>query len=532
MPPPPPRTALVVPAAVVGGVLALVSFPGSSLWFTAPLAIALLAAGVRGARAGGAFGLGLAYGLAFLLPLLRWTGLQVGALPWIALSVTESLFLGLLGTALRLTSALPHAAARVAAGAGTLVAVEALQGRVPFGGFGWSRLVFSQADAPTLGLAAVGGAPLVSFAVAVVGLLLVEVVTALLRRRVVGAVAAGAAAVAALLVGLVVPVPTAAEDGELAVAGVQGNVPQLGMEFNAERRAVLDNHAAGTRSLADAVRAGTSEPPDLVVWPENASDIDPFTNPDATRVIAGAVDDVDAPTLVGTLVRGQDERIRNTTLLWLPGQGPVARYEKRQPVPFAEYVPYRDFFRRITPLIDQAGNMAPGTRPGLLDVEVEGRQDPVRVGDLICFEVVDDDLVGDVAGADLLVVQTNNATFDLSDESVQQLAMSRVRAVQTGRAVVHVSTVGVSAMIAPDGTLVEESSLFSAAVLEARLPLRTTPTLATRLGTAPELVLAAGGILGALVGARARSRARRRDAAAGAPAAAAGPDRAGSEETP
>jgi apolipoprotein N-acyltransferase len=514
----PPRSALVVPAAVVGGVLAYSAFPSLSWWWAAPVAVALLQAAVRDARPRAALGLGLLFGLAFLLPLLRWTSLQVGPLPWLALVVAESLFLALLGLLLSWTGRLPRPALRVLAGAGALVATEALQARLPFGGFGWSRLAFTQTEAPTLGLAAVGGAPLVSFAVAVAGLALVELVLATVRRRAVPAVLAGAAAAAALVVGTVVPTPTAAEAGELAVAGVQGDVPQLGMEFNAERRAVLDNHARGTRSLAEAVEDGSAEQPDLVVWPENASDIDPFRNDDARQVIDGAVEAVDAPTLVGTLVRGEDGRTRNTSLLWLPGEGPVAEYVKRQPVPFAEYVPYRDFFRRITPLVDQAGNFAPGDEVGLLDVEVDGRDEPVRVGDLICFEVVDDDLVREVldGGAQLLVVQTNNATFGLSDESVQQLAMTRLRAVETGRAVVHVSTVGVSAMVAPDGTLLERSTLSSAAVLHARLPLRTTPTLADRLGAGPETVLAVGGILGALVGAR----GRRRDGGA-APAARA-----------
>lgn len=503
--------ALSVPLAAAAGVLALTAFPGRSWWWAASLSVALLAAAVRGRRGRAGYAHGLVHAAAFLAPLLHWTSLQVGALPWLALVTAESLLLGLLGLLLALTSRLRRTGWRVLAGAGALVAVEALQARVPFGGFGWSRLAFSQSTAPTLDLAAVGGAPLVSAAVAAVGLLLLEVVLALLgRRRPLAAAACAVAAAAVLLAGLAVPTPVAAEAGTLRAAGVQGNVPRLGMEFNAERRAVLDNHARGTRDLAERVASGESEQPDLVVWPENASDIDPFRNVDASRVIDEAVDEVGAPTLVGTLVRGEDGRTRNTTLVWQPDEGPVDDYVKRAPVPFAEYVPYRDFFRRITPLVDQAGDFAAGDEPGVLDVALEdGRT--VRLGDLICFEVVDDDLVADVVdgGAQLLVVQTNNATFGLSDESVQQLAMSRLRAVESGRAVLHVSTVGVSAVVAPDGTLLERSALFEAAVLEADVPLRTSTTVASRLGTWPEAALAAAGILGALLGVR----RRRRDAA-------------------
>ncbi len=311
------------------------------------------------------------------------------------------------------------------------------------------------------------------------------------------------AAGAVLLAGLAVPTPTDAQQGSLTVAAVQGNVPRPGLEFNAERRAVLDNHATATRDLAAAVDRGETRRPDLVVWPENASDIDPFRNPDAEQVISGAVDAVDAPTLLGTLVRGADGRTRNTSLLWMPGQGPVDEYVKRAPVPFAEYVPYREVFRAITPLIDQAGDMVGGDQVGLVDVPLQSG-DVVPVGDLICFEVLVDHLVADTvdAGAQVLVVQTNNATFGFSDESVQQLAMSRVRAVETGRTVVHASTVGVSAVVLPDGTEVERSSLFTQEVLTATVPLRDTLTTASRLGEWPEWLLVGGGILGVLAGAR------------------------------
>ncbi len=511
---PPVPLVLSVPLAVVAGLLAFAAFPGWSWWWGAPLSLTLLAAAVAGRRGRAGYGHGLLHAAAFLAPLLHWTSLQVGSLPWLALVTAESLLLGLLGLLLALVSRLPRAGWRVLAGAGALVAVEALQARVPFGGFGWSRLAFSQSQAPTLDLAALGGAPLVSAAVAACGLLLLEAGTAVLRpregsRRPAAALACAVAAAAVACAGLVVPTPTDAEAGTLRAAGVQGNVPRLGLDFNAERRAVLDNHARGTRELAERVAAGETAQPDLVVWPENASDIDPFRNVDAARVIDEAVDEVGAPTLVGTLVRGADGRTRNTTLLWLPEEGPVDDYVKRQPVPFAEYVPYRDLFRRITPLIDQAGDFAAGDEPGVLDVDLDdGRT--VRLGDLICFEVVDDDLVADVVdgGAHLLVVQTNNATFGLSDESVQQLAMSRLRAVETGRAVLHVSTVGVSAVVAPDGTLLERSSLFEAAVLEAQVPLRTSTTVASRLGTGPEAALAATGILGAFLGTWRRRRER------------------------
>ena len=129
-------------------------------------------------------------------------------------------------------------------------------------------------------------------------------------------------------------------------------------------------------------------------------------------------------------------------------------------------------------------------------------------GPSICFEVAYDDLVraNVELGANLLLVQTNNATFGLSHESEQQLAISRLRAIEHGRSVIHISTVGVSGLITPDGTLARRSALFTAAGLDADLPVRSEQTLATRLGPWPEY-LACAALLGAvIVGQGARRR--------------------------
>jgi len=91
-------------------------------------------------------------------------------------------------------------------------------------------------------------------------------------------------------------------------------------------------------------------------------------------------------------------------------------------------------------------------------------------------------------------VQTNNATFGYTDESEQQLAISRVRAVEHGRSIVHVSTVGVSALITPDGTAHQRTALFTSALLAGDLPLRTAATVADRVGGWPEY-LACGAVL-------------------------------------
>jgi apolipoprotein N-acyltransferase len=292
------------------------------------------------------------------------------------------------------------------------------------------------------------------------------------------------------------------------VAVVQGNVPRAGLDFNAQRRAVLDNHATETQKLAAAVARGDDAQPDLVIWPENSSDIDPYSNPDAARVISQAAQSIGAPILVGAVVDGPGRFISNTGIVWDPVTGPGNTYVKRHPVPLAEYVPARSFFRFFSSDIDRVHDFAKGAEVG--NLEIGGAQ----VGDVICFEVVYDGLVSDVVdgGAGMIVVQTNNATFGFTDESEQQLAMSRLRAVEFGRTVVVAATSGISAIVAPDGSLVRRSQLFTPDTLVEEIAQRNSRTVAERLDAGPEWVLTAlglGAVLTVAVPAVARRRTRR-----------------------
>jgi apolipoprotein N-acyltransferase len=207
---------------------------------------------------------------------------------------------------------------------------------------------------------------------------------------------------------------------------------------------------------------------------------------------------VGAPILVGAIVEGPGEHIRNTGIVWDPVTGPGQTYVKRHPVPLAEYVPARSFFRFFSTQVDLVRHdQVAGDRVGTLDLG------GARVGDVICFEVVYDSLVQDVvdAGAGMIVVQTNNATFGFTDESAQQLAMSRLRAVEFGRTVVIAATSGISAIVAPDGSVVRSSSLFTPATFVEDIAQRHSTTLAQRLGAGPEWVLTAIGVAALLAGA-------------------------------
>jgi apolipoprotein N-acyltransferase len=484
----PYRLRLAVAAALAAGAALLFAFPPYGLWWLAPVGVALLAVAVHGRRLRAGAGLGLLTGLVFFLPLLAWTNLHTGYVPWLLLSVAEAGFVALLGLAAAWAGPLVrrHGWSWPLVTGLLWVAVEAARDRAPFGGFPWGRLAFSQGDSPLLRLAAAGGAPLVTFAVGLVGGLLAAAVWAWRSRP--AALGLAAAAVAVTAAALAVPLRQPAGT-PVTVAVVQGNVPRLGLDFADQRRAVLDNHVSATVDLAAEVAAGRRPKPDLVVWPENASDIDPTRNPDAAAAIDRAATAVDAPILVGTLLLGPgDDERRNVGLVWQPGAStPQQRfYVKRHPVPFAEYIPLRDIVRKVSKQVDLVQrDMVAGTQPGVLPVG------PATVGDVICFEVAYDGLVRDTVtgGAQLIAVQTNNATFD-NAEATQQLAMVRLRAVEHGRVALMASTVGVSAFVEADGTVHDETEFNTRAVLVRQLRLGDGRTLATRLGWWPEVGLA------------------------------------------
>jgi apolipoprotein N-acyltransferase len=254
-----------------------------------------------------------------------------------------------------------------------------------------------------------------------------------------------------------------------------------------------------------------------VVWPENSTDLDPFTVPDVADQIRRAVAAIGVPVLVGAVLDGPGpDHVTNAGLVWTPAGPTDQRYVKRHLVPFGEYVPFRGLLTKLVGRLrnDIPRDFAPGHHEtGAL--EIAG----IRIADAICFEVGDDALVRDGVehGGRLLVVQTNNATYGRSAESAQQLAIVRVRAVEHGRAAVMASTSGVSALVRPDGTVVSRTGIFTQDELIAALPLRSARTLADRVRWWPELLLcvlalgaaAPGTITGVLARVEA-GRARRR----------------------
>ena len=490
-------------ALIAGGAALYVASPPRELWWLAPVSIALLAWTVRDRSARAGFGYGFLFGVAYLLPLLGWLydflGPEFGVWPWLGLVVLESLFFGLGGAGMARVSRLPGAAVWMAV---VFMAAEALRSRVPYGGFPWGRIAFTQVDGPFLPLATYGGAVLVGFAVVLTGCAL-AVMASRVRRRSRRWVRPALVAALPVVAGMALTptVDSGPESGVVTVAVVQGNALDIGVRLREDRTSLRANHLAAADRLVADVHAGRMPVPDLVILPESVTRFDPSRRgPDLDRIAT----ELGVPVLVGGIAAGTDGRDSNSIVLWDPVRGPTSEYAKQRLVPFGEFVPLRGLASAVTPFADDpASDLVPGDRTGVFDTG------PVRVGLAICYEIAYDFVLAEAtrAGAQLLVVPTNNAWFGRTEMTYQQLAMARLRAVEHGRAVVVAATSGVSAIVRPDGTVVRDTGQFTADTLVEQVPLRSETTFATKLGGVPEWVLV--GLAVVAVAAAVTAQARR-----------------------
>jgi apolipoprotein N-acyltransferase len=495
--------------AIVAGLALCMSFPPFGWWYLAIAAFGMLAWLLtrESTTLAGGFGYGFLFGLAFYLPLLPWIGGFVGAVPWFCLCVLEALFPALFGlgaVAVRRLSGWPFWFAALWA------AQEWLKSTVPFGGFPWGVVGFSQTDGPLLAIAQLGGAPLLSFAAVLIGFSLAAITFEVVKwwqhndesqKSAPPAVVLPGVCISAVLLTTALAWPHvrqsglgAGDDPSITVAAVQGNVPRLGLEFNAQRRAVLDNHVRETAQLSDDVRAGRAPQPMVVIWPENSSDIDPLANPDARDEISIAAADIKAPILVGGVVAApgysaDNPVATNSVIVWNPATGPGDRHDKKIVQPFGEYLPWRGFFRHLSSYADRAGYFVPGSGSGVVNAA------GVPIGVMTCWEVIFDRAARESVqnGAQLLTVPSNNATFNEA-MSEQQLAFGRLRAVEHDRYVVVAGTTGISAIISPDGRELAHTAFFEPAYLDMQVRLKTQLTLATRWGPEVQGVLVALGV--------------------------------------
>jgi apolipoprotein N-acyltransferase len=512
----PLRGRWALPVSLVGGLLLAAAFPPYGVWPLAFVSPALLVVALSGRSLRGAFTIGLVFGLAFFFPLVAWV-INLAWFAWVALAIASALIFAVFAIAQRLLLNLRRWPPAVA---GWWVAAEAFRDRWPWGGFPWGRLAMSQAGVPTQGWAAIAGPPALTFVVALIGATLGWLLLTALaggrgaparRRLLMPALALVGSAALALLPAALTLDPVSASAKTAVVAAIQGNVPRarsLAAELENVELEITSNHVAATDKLAAKVAAGQAAQPDLVIWPENSTDIDPTLYPPVYDEIASAAAAIGRPILVGAVLQNPQ---RNAGVLWLPNKGPTTIYAKRRLVPFGEYVPFRSLISKITSLTQlQPTDFVPGHQTVVFNVG------QIKLGDIICYEVGFDDLVRSevAAGANLLSMQSNDATFEregpTTAESGQQLAMARIRAVEFDRTVVVASTTGYSAIVAPGGQIVSRSAMWTQAELEARVPLLTYTTLAERLGAWPEWAIVAATALALCLAIGQSTAARRR----------------------
>lgn len=494
-----------VPVAATGGLLNALAFPGLGWWplilVGTPLLLAsFVAAPWRTSIAAAAVGAGVFWGVHTF-----WLTVYLGAAPWLGLAGLQTVFTAIasvvIGVVWRAAEAiLQRTMIRLVVipvlAAGLWVGRELISGMWPYGGFSWGKLSYSQSESPLGELTAWVGVAGLSFLLVAVSAHAVQLIRD--RRRVATPLLILPIAVAAGLVA-VPPFPVDVS-GTMKIGAVQGNSESGLLAENRPGR-ILEDHVAASEPLL-------GEDLDLLVWPENAADLDPLRDTSAARTLDELSRQVDAPMLLGTVTVDRD-RMFNSTLLWEPGSGATAQYDKKHLVPFAEYLPDRDFWFPLAPdlfsLIPR--DFSIGTRPNVIEVN------EVLAGVAICFDIVDDALIRDMVagGAQIILAPTNNADFGRTDQSAQQLAIARLRAIEAGRSVVNISTVATSAMITPDGTTLDQLQPFTSGAMVNEVPLSSSVTPAIAFGLPLAWSLAGTSVAGAAVVVLLAQRNRRRD---------------------
>jgi len=437
-------------AALLAGLLLSLAFEPVAVVWVAPLSVAALVLVLRGVRARRGLLLGLVFGAAFYLTHIWWMR-AVALAAWLGLSALETAFYGLFGAVAAVL--LRHRWWPLWVPAAWVV-IEVWRSYWPFSGMPWGRLAFSTVDSPWAQPLPYVGMVGVSALLAATGTLLAWLALAVRAadlRAARGPVAGLAAVAACVGLSVVAPYDPGEAEREVTVAAVQGDVPGPGNDVLFDFRQVTANHVDATVALGEQVAAGEVEQPAFVVWPENSTAVDPFADTETRTGIQRAAEAVGAPVLVGGLVDDGEDYVLNQGVVWDPATGPGDRYTKWHPVPYGEYIPFRQYADFTF------GELARIRR----DMRAGTRTEPLRVGgvqvaDAICFDVAyDDGLRAQVrSGAQMLAVQTSNATFIFTDQVEQQFAITRLRALEHGKWLVVASTNGLSGILDPRGEVV------------------------------------------------------------------------------
>jgi apolipoprotein N-acyltransferase len=440
---------------------------------------------------------GLAFGLGCYGVVLEWVR-YFGAVAIVPFVLAMALTVALVGAVVAFFAGRGIASPFVAAAAWTVM--EAVRGRVPLGGFAWADVGVALHDlAPARALASFGGVPLVSFGAVLLAAFVLDLVVAW-RAHARRALVLASGGVAGVLVVTAVAQVTryeARETGRFRVAMLQGDDEELTLAQQ-NKQLLTDDHLA----LAAKLRGRY----DLIVFPEGALDTDPQLDPDLRRELTAIAREHDSSLLVNARTPAGNGNNFNSNLMYDADGRYQGRYSKQHLVPFGEYVPWRDELSFIGELRQIPYDFEAG------DETVIFRAGGHPIGSVICFESAFGPLVRDSVrkGAQLVVVSTNNRSYRRSGNSEQHLANSQMRAAETARPVLQASVSGISAVIDPDGTVHDTTSLFEKAIVSTRVATTTGETLFVRFGdwiVWLSLLGLAGATVAALLGVRSRRSA-------------------------
>ena len=415
--------------AGLAGVIASTAFAPFSLWPSAFIGLTVWYFLLIRMRLRSRVYVSYIFGLGVLLPVQLWTGIYVGNLPWLLLSFTQALIFTL--PALFVGKKIKYNQITFAC---SFVCVELLLRTVPFTGFGWSRLSFTQVDGPLQFLYPSGGVVLVAFLIALISS----------ARSVFNL-----ALICLVIAGLSFLPRIEATDKKSSIALVQGGVVKLGLEFNSKPKEVFLRH------LQQTSKSVTFNQVDLIIWPENAVDIDINTNNEVKKLINDKSAFLDTPLLVGGVTKSGDNLL-NQSFLFDPQI--KQSYSKRYLTPFGEYLPLRGIATKVSRYADQITDFKAGQEDTKFLIKNATFQS------LICYELLDDSF-RDQIDTNFLVVQTNNATFGDTAQLDQQLNIARVRAIETGRYIAYVSTTGTTSFIDNRGKIIEKLPKFESSTL-------------------------------------------------------------------
>lgn len=514
--------------AAVAGLALYASFPPLGWWWLSVPALALYMSRIDEARAPRALTVTFVFGMSFWIPLIDWIPLAVGTRPpWFVLAFVQTLFLMAWALFARWTQLWAWARGPIMQAlfyALTWAGVDAARSRWPWSGFPWGSVALPQVDSSLGRLAPYGGTTLITAVVVFLAVLVRRACAArdasVVREHWFSRPALALIVAGAFITPLAVTLPNQAENGMLRIGVVQGDIALPGAQAYSREGEVTDNNVRASLELASSPELA-HDPIDLAIWGEGSVDRDPLAFPAIGQAVDRAATALDAPILIGYTNLNERDRVKNWLAVWEPGTGmdESARYSKHVPVPFGEFIPFRDFIASFATEVAQSSrDMEAGNEPPLMTIEArDGRSVPLAVG--ICFEAAYPLVIGDgvARGGQAIIVPSNNYHFRSSGESAQQGQLLRMRAMEYSRSAVQASTTGHSYVIRPDGSIMESTGTEQAATLTADIPLRSSLTVTARAGErVPGAVMAATFVINALAlvtvigqGIRASARARR-----------------------